>query len=988
MKRIYFALFTLSGFSGLIYESIWSHYLKLFLGHAAYAQTLVLAIFMGGMALGSWLCAKYSARWKNLLLAYALAEGLIGIAALAFHNVFDGFLQLAYFTLIPALGSPGTVVLFKWSTAALLILPQSILLGMTFPLMSAGIIRRFPEAPGGTVAMLYFTNSIGAAVGVLVSGFVLIAAVGLPGTIRVAGVINVALALLVWMLARRASEPAFAVPAQTQSNWASPHWYRLFLGIALLTGAASFIYEIAWIRMLSLVLGSSTHAFELMLSAFILGLALGGLWIKRVIDRVADPVRYLAGVQVVMGVLALATLPLYDSSFDVMRWIMNAVPRTETGYLWFNLSSHAIAAVIMLPATICAGMTLPLITFTLMKQGHGEKSIGTVYAANTVGAIAGVFFATHVGMSLLGLKHLLTLGAAVDIALGLALAWRFIAPVQKRWAQVATGVGAGALAFTVAAVELSPHKMASGVYRYGRLQDPSVVEILFHQDGKTASIDVLGDRERKNVTVSTNGKPDASINMAGVGAASPDEVTMILAGALPLAMHPRATTAAVIGFGSGLTTHTLAMAPTLTTVDTVEIEAAMVQGAQQFRPRVNLAYSAPNSHIYIDDAKTFFSTHGKKYDIIASEPSNPWVSGVSGLFTEEFYRLVKHFLNDDGLLVQWIQMYEIDVELIASVVKALSIHFPNYVIYASNDDDMLLIAGDRADLSPNARLFAIPGMAEELNKHGIRHMQDLELHRIGDRRSLQPLFESYAIAKNSDYYPVLDTRAAQTRFMNRGATELVKLIRAGVPLTRLLAQPAPSAAPSQYTPNPYLTASDPAFAATLLHEFALTGRMAEQYDKVPNDLKFYAENLRAGLITCEAELDPTSWLVSVVGVAQATQPYLTPAELQRLWTAARDAPCYATAGSTKQNWIQLMLALATADGPNLERLARQLLDDAERDSPAIAKFLLHAATAGAVLQDRRDAARDAWTRYAAAAYPDGQYDLTARVLMAHANVKY
>jgi spermidine synthase len=133
----FFALFTLSGFAGLIYESIWSHYIKLFLGHAAYAQTLVLAIFMGGMALGSWLCSRYSARWRNLLIGYAVAEAAIGLCALVFHRVFVAATDVAYDSIMPGLGNPHAVNAFKWALSALLVLPQSVLLGMTFPLMSA-----------------------------------------------------------------------------------------------------------------------------------------------------------------------------------------------------------------------------------------------------------------------------------------------------------------------------------------------------------------------------------------------------------------------------------------------------------------------------------------------------------------------------------------------------------------------------------------------------------------------------------------------------------------------------------------------------------------------------------------------------------------------------------------------------------------------------------------------------------------------------------
>src|SRR6266853_4329799 len=421
-RSIFFLLFTVSGFAGLIYESIWSHYLKLFLGHAAYAQTLVLGLFMGGMAIGSWLCSRWSAGWRNLLRGYAVAEGLIGIAALAFHPVFVAATDTAYESILPALGGEIPAMLFKWTLAGLMILPQSVLLGMTFPLMSAALIRRYPAAPGESLAMLYFTNSLGAAVGVLASGFFMIEALGLPGTVQAEVILNLGLAALVWLLAR-GDEPRVAGRSEAGAA-ASPAPYGLFLGVALLTGAASFIYEIGWIRMLSLVLGSSTHSFELMLSAFILGLACGGYWVRRRIDSIADPLRFLGIVLVTMGLLALATLPLYGEMFGLMQAVMNALAKTETGYTLFLFSSHGIALAIMFPATFCAGITLPLITYALLHGGHGEKSIGAVYSANTLGSILGVFSAAHIGMSLLGLKGLIAAGAAIDAGLGLVLLWR------------------------------------------------------------------------------------------------------------------------------------------------------------------------------------------------------------------------------------------------------------------------------------------------------------------------------------------------------------------------------------------------------------------------------------------------------------------------------------------------------------------------------------------------------------------------------------
>ena len=451
LPTFFFLIFTVSGFSGLIYESIWSHYLKLFLGHAAYAQSLVLVIFMGGMALGAWICYKYSRNWKNLILGYAVVEGIIGIFALVFHDVFILTTEFTYGSILPTFNNPTTAHTLQWLISSFLILPQSILLGMTFPLMSSGFIRWFPERPGASLSMLYFTNTIGASVGVLVSGFILINWVGLPGTIRFAGIINIILAIVTGLLAQKfPSGNKINDQPQGFSRTSKGFGFEVFLLASFITGCASFMYEIGWIRMLSMVLGSSTHSFELMLSAFLIGLAFGSFWIKRRIDSLKSPVFFLGMVQILMGLLALATLPLYGNTFKIMQLFISALKQTTFAYFLFNLSGHMIALFIMVPTAFLAGMTLPLITNILLHQGSGEKSIGAVYASNTLGAIIGIFFAIHIGMPILGLKGLITMGAILDIGLGLVLIWGlyFFSHIKRFWVPVfSTVIGVIAILF-------------------------------------------------------------------------------------------------------------------------------------------------------------------------------------------------------------------------------------------------------------------------------------------------------------------------------------------------------------------------------------------------------------------------------------------------------------------------------------------------------------------------------------------------------------
>ncbi|MBI3776617.1 MAG: hypothetical protein HY273_13925 [Gammaproteobacteria bacterium] len=871
-----------------------------------------------------------------------------------------------------------------------MILPQSMLLGMTFPLLSGALIRRYPAQPGATVSMLYFTNSIGAAIGVLVSGFVLIEAIGLPGTIVFAGGLNIVLALLVWRMVRAQSseEPQFTLTATTPMPYQARRWLVFFLGIAAFTGAASFIYEIAWIRMLALVLGSSTHAFELMLSAFILGLALGGLWIKRRIDRIAQPVRFLAGVQILMGVMAASTLFIYHQSFDVMAWLVNHLSKDDTGYALFNLASHGIAAVIMVPTTFLAGMTLPLLTFTLLRHGHGEKSIGGVYAANTLGAIAGVFFATHVGMPGLGLKGLLLTGAALDVALGMVLLWWFRERLALHWVTAATALGAGALAFTLAAAPMDLSRMASGVYRTGKIFSPGLVN-LYHKDGKTASIDLIqssATQTERNVSITTNGKPDAMINMVSSGAPSPDESTMVMAGALPLALHPTATRAAVIGMGSGLSTHTLLSANQLASVDTIEIEPSVIEAANGFRPRVELAYSSPQSHFHIDDAKSFFSTYNQHYDIILSEPSNPWVSGTAALFTEEFYSLAKRHLAPQGVLVQWLQTYEINDELVASVLKALGRQFEHYVIYAANYSDLVIVA--RADVPiplPSENAFEQRGTRTALARVGIHNAQDLELHRIGDQHSLAPLFASYPIRANSDYFPVLDLGATRARYLHTDAANIIAFRNAGVPVLEMLNPPAPKFSASAASKDYYYSRAQYTRTAVQLLDYFRSGGNDSALAEVDSTLANNARFVQGAFIECRIDPAKDTWLREVSAVANLMIPQLSREEMSEVWQRVGASACFGTLSQQQRSWVGIWAAVSRRDPAGMLKLASALLPNALATvGPMHTEYLLLCALLGTVMQNDYPAAQQLWAQYAPALYQAYKPALVARLLAAHA----
>jgi spermidine synthase len=965
--KLLFALFALSGFTGLIYESVWSHYLRLFLGAAAFAQSFVLAAFMGGMALGAWLASRWSARLKNLLAAYGWIEAGIGVAALVFHEAFVALTGLSLDHVIPALGSPEAVEIYKYSLCAALIVPQTVLLGMTFPILSGAVIRRGPEASGHHLAMLYFTNSIGAAVGALASAFLLLGWLGMPGTMRLAGVLNLALAVTVLAIARRGEPPAVAAVPSGGAALSGNYIVRLFLAGAFVTGLASFVYEIVWIRMLSLVLGSSFHAFELMLSAFITGLALGGLWIRRRIDRIADPVRYAGLVQLGMGLAALATIFVYHWTFDWMAWTLAILQRNEAAYPVFNLFSHALAFAVMLPATFLAGMTLPLFTFVLLRGGRGERAIGQVYASNTLGAITGVLLTVHFLVPETGLKLALVLGAAADMFLGTWLLRHSQAVFRRAHAFSALILGMLAATATARAEILEPERLASGVYRYGKAV-PEDRRVFFYKDGKTASVAVLGSPGA--VSIVTNGKPDAGIRMDPSQPPTEDEFTMTLNGALPLLIKPDAKTFANIGWGSGLTAHVLVSHGGPREVDTIEIEPAMVAGARVFFPRNIRAYRDPRSHVFFEDAKSYFARHRKRYDVIISEPSNPWVNGVANLFTTEFYRDSKRYLAPGGVFVQWLQIYEFNDRLLASILAALAENFADYEVYAANSSDLVVIAVAEGRVPPVGPLPQKESVfLQELARLGIKRAEDIGARRVGTKREIGPLFMTLGAPANSDFHPLVQLEAPRARFEATSAKAIFALVNAPLPILEM----AGGSRTYLRDPLPESDLSVPVISQTVALQLE---RGLSQPSADP--LRASNETMRTALLAlkrrgalCGAE-PPKAGIDILHWAAEITLAHLPPARSRALWTDPKWLGCGAEGLSPHvRDRLGIYAAIASRDARAMLDRARKLLARPAVGGENWGRFLLLTAMLGGHAAGEHAEADRMWETYRGTFYPGG-----------------
>ncbi|MBL4689072.1 MAG: hypothetical protein JKY37_31055 [Nannocystaceae bacterium] len=796
-----FALFFLSGISGLIYESIWSRYIRLFVGSAATAQILVLSLFMGGMSLGALLAGRYVSRIRTPIVLYGVIEGLVGLYALAFPYLQAFASTQCYEVIFPALGGGILVTMAKWAVAGLLILPPCLLLGTTFPLMSVGILRRDLAHSGEVLSLLYFTNSLGASFGAVFSGFVLVAWVGLPGALMVAAALNL-LIMVVAVRDRTPTPPIVERPDGREEgtpNHAPLRW--LFLAVAFGTGMSSFMYEIGWIRLLSMILGSATHSFEVMLSAFVLGLALGGLWVRRRMDKFKRPELVLGIVQILMGLSAVATLPAYLLAVEAMHQLLSGAEiRTEFLWLQFNILRYLLCLLVMLPATFCAGMTLPLLTHVLLKRGGAEKVVGQVYGLNTLGAIFGAVTAGLILMPLVQLKGVIVVGALLDCVLGLyLLRSEILSGHALRGTSTLIRTAAVGTVLTLGfglMYPIDPMVLTSTVFRRGRKKLNEGYKVLSYVDGRTATVTVVENTMRPGYhIIYTNGKPDASVvldrwpqgadrnlgpDMAG------DEPTQFLLAIVPLMARPQARHAAVIGFGSGVTVHTMLGSANLQRVDTVEIEPEMVRGARFFRPVNWRAYGDARSHIHFDDAKAYFASAKHKFDIIVSEPTNPWVSGVSSLFTVEFYRDAKRYLNEGGLLAQWVQGYELSDELLVTVLAAIDQEFDDYLIVRIGSRDWVIVSSPHGPVGPlSAELLNWPGLQDSFGLLGVHDVGQIDALVVANKALLHPFISRRE--PNRDMMPLLDTGAEKARFMRESAEFLNELRWTPAPIMAVLA---------------------------------------------------------------------------------------------------------------------------------------------------------------------------------------------------------
>lgn len=726
------ACFFLSGATGLVYEVLWTRMLGLVFGHTIFAITTVLTAFMAGLGLGSLLFGRIADRYPYPLALYGILEAGIGASCLLIPLLLPTVESL-YLALSGALHlSFWAFSLAQFAMILVLLLIPTTLMGATLPILS-----RFFVTDEGTLAkrvgLLYALNTFGAVLGTALAGYVLLPNFGMRGTLYLAATVNIGIGALVVVfdlhLRRLRTARQTGAPEPRQESLPEvvapskiPRLVTLtVIGLGV-SGVASMIYEIAWTRVLSLIIGSSTYAFTAMLLAFLVGIAAGSALFSRLWgQRRVGPMSF-GTIELGIGLSALLILPAFGKMPDLLLRAFTVSMAPD-----FVLIIQVLLSILaMIVPTLLIGASFPCaVNVAASGVDRVGLDVGRLYAINTFGAIAGTIVAGFVLVPALGVQSAVKVAVLLNLAVSVAIAIGSIRIVRNwQWAT--------SLAFSVpivAGVLLMPGwdqtVMASGVAIYAPVYQKFAGKVdlarafrarsvIFYEDGLSATVTV--HRQGEQTFLRVNGKTDA-----GTGA---DMHTQLMSGHIPLLLHPNPKSVLVIGLGSGVTVGAVAQYP-VDRIDVVEIEPAVVKASWFFTKENREALKDPRVHLVTGDGRNFLLATPRRYDVIISEPSNPWIGGLAALFSQEFYAIAKSRLNPGGIMLQWIQGYAMVPADLKMVVRTFRTAFPATTVWhATGPVDYLLMGQERTrplDLGRVQAMYeASPTIRQDMERLGFR----------------------------------------------------------------------------------------------------------------------------------------------------------------------------------------------------------------------------------------------------------------------------
>lgn len=718
MRRKGVAVLLLTAFAvnfiSLVYQVLWTRNIMAIFGSTALSISTTLTVFLSGIALGGYLGGIWIRKAKNKYMTMGALLVLLGAYCFFIGTLFD-LVDFVYISLSGSIESALVSNLIKLVLIfAILIFPTTII-GSMFPICTYLYSVEFGKL-GKDVAFIYFLDTLGAALGALVSGFILVPLVGLRESSFIAALAYVLLGTLILITKRGApAEAAWTETGGAPGGRLKLDPTRVFVLAALFFGGFSaLMLEVVWARYFHLIFGTSIYAFSIVIAAFLLGLSIGSFVIKRRLEGLKNPLLLFAYIEILIGGFALLVI---RSSTWLETIYFNLFQRINDFYLFQGIL-FLIAFVIMLVPAALMGANFPLAVriFGRKKETRGEDA-GITFAFNTAGGIAGAFAAGFFIIPALGLEKTNFLAFAAYLLIGFAA---LMMAGNKSRLHYALGIGVAGVFLAGGYIFGNPPSLNWGVY-YGGIRKTSLEEfkvnkyymerdIVYSRHGQYGLVSVRHDKLRNELQLINNGKVDASNNEV-------DTRTQLLIGHLPLFLHKNPERVLNIGLGGGFTVGAIKAHPHVKHIDVVEIDPLVVEATgTYFRGVNNDALNDPRIRMHIHDGRHFVKTTPHKYDVIVSEPPNIWVSGVSMLFTREFYKVADEKLNEDGLLFQWAPGYEMSTDDMKLIIKTLKERF-EYVTYWVEGFDVAIIASHKypeIDPAHVERLLAIPRINHDI----------------------------------------------------------------------------------------------------------------------------------------------------------------------------------------------------------------------------------------------------------------------------------
>ncbi len=725
-----FLFFFISGATGLIYEVVWTRLLTLVMGNTHYSIATVLTTFMGGLALGSYVGGRVIDRFFNPLALYAILEAAIGIYCLAIPSLIDWAFPLFKSIYLSSELSYSASSFYRFLVcSAILIIPTSFM-GATLPVLSKFVSTK-PDFVGRDVGTLYAINTFGAVFGAATSAFVFMRLWGLNVTIGLAAVCNIGIAAIIFFIFRpplRRTDENVPVSNETESRSVSWKEGFILLGFGI-SGFCALVYQLTWNRILSLLLGSSVYAFSLILAIFILGLALGTVFFARWMTRFKDLVKVFGFLQIGIGVSALAALPFFGEIPFVNRWVYE---NWDVDFTVVQGANFLIIFTLLFAPTFFMGGQFPVVV-KLLTRGISNlgRDVGRVYASNTVGTIVGSFLGGFVMVPVLGIQNSVLTAVLINVLLAAALLW-FAPSLSPRLKYYGVPLLVILCVWGGRSVDAwDKAVISSGSFMPYRIKDLHEAEkkankILSYKEGThttvTTELAVSG-----NIFLRVNGKTDASLAL--------DMRTQLLSGYLPMFLKENPQSALVIGQGSGITLGAVEQFA-VKDIDLVEISPAVIEGSRYFGPFNHQALDDERLTIILEDGRNHVALSDKKYDVIISEPSNPWISGIGALFTRDFFHLLKARLSADGVACIWVHT-NMSPDSFKSITRSFTEVFPHVTMWESIvGDDYLLIGSAKEYGLPYEKVekfLTQETIGHDLKRIGIQSVRDLFSLMIMDR---------------------------------------------------------------------------------------------------------------------------------------------------------------------------------------------------------------------------------------------------------------